>query len=265
VLVFGVLLSDHFSRARTDTLISDEIPDEPLVIPAITLPPIVGASEMPVPRVAVSLPGGIPIEVAEPPVPGTAEPTVAVTAPAGDVPSGPPAASIFEPAPMPSPVPAVTGLLPGFVPVDAPRAAAATEPATTAERAVTHVVKEDETLFAISRRYYNDGHLWRDLARHNPDVVKADGHVGVGDVLKIPPRAQVDKRQAAAGTGVVASSDGIAIYKVREGDTLGEISLKLLGSVRRMDEIVSMNRDKIRDADDIRAGMELRYRKGPAA
>jgi LysM repeat protein len=57
----------------------------------------------------------------------------------------------------------------------------------------------------------------------------------------------------------------MALYKVREGDTLSEISQKLLGTVKRMNELITMNSDKIRDADDIRVGMELRYRRGPAA
>jgi nucleoid-associated protein YgaU len=277
VLLLGVLLADHLSRARTEQLYADDAPDGPLVIPSVDVPPLAGAEGLPTPTLAR---GGMESGFIDEPAP-VLTPTAAVTEPTGDGPAGFDLAqsptvgdvrSIFDPVralvtPPPSqaagaavePRPAV--VLPGFVPVD--------DDGSTAARELTHTVKSGETLFAISSRYYGNGHLWRDLARHNAGLVGDNGMVGIGVVLRIPPRPSLAGQEPPAAAQpqprTVAASDGMALYKVREGDTLSEISQKLLGTVKRMNELITMNSDKIRDADDIRVGMELRYRRGPAA
>lgn len=275
VLLLGVLLADHLSRARTEQLYADDAPDGPLVIPSVEVPPMAGTEGLPIPSVAL---GGMDSGFIDEPA-TVLRPTAAVTEPSEAGAVGPGLAqsptigdvrSIFDPVralatPAPSvvagpfePKPAV--VLPGFVPVD--------EEGTTAARELTHIVKSGETLFAISSRYYGNGHLWRDLARHNAGAVGDNGMVGIGVVLRIPPRPALGVQVASAQVQqprTVAAPDGMAIYKVREGDTLSEISQKLLGTVKRMNELITMNNDKIRDADDIRVGMELRYRRGPSA
>ncbi|MGP1272002.1 MAG: LysM peptidoglycan-binding domain-containing protein [Phycisphaerales bacterium] len=275
VLVFGVLIADHLSRARTEPLIASDsdLVEEPLVIPAIAELEPLSSGLVPPPMLTE------PTAVREPVVTASNHPSLE---PADGVwPSfGPPSsgsesspldlASIFEPA---RPVArSETPTLPGFVPVvdRSPQARGEPEPVvvsepTTADRATTHRVRRGETLFAIAERHYGNGHLWRELAKHNPSTVDASGRVSFDVVLTIPPRHLLTGERVPSGgsSGVVSSQVGY--YTVREGDTLSEISQKLLGTVRRMDELIKMNSDQINDADDIRVGMKLRYERGPQA
>jgi nucleoid-associated protein YgaU len=46
-------------------------------------------------------------------------------------------------------------------------------------------------------------------------------------------------------------------YKVKAGDTLSGIALKLLGDAGRWQEIFNANKDKIKDPNLIRIGQEL--------
>ncbi|MEL6797162.1 MAG: LysM peptidoglycan-binding domain-containing protein [Planctomycetota bacterium] len=266
VLLFGVLLADHLSTARAEPLIVADVIDEPLIVPRVDVPARVGQALPTQPRVAVREPVDIS-PIAEPATGPLREP--AGTASGGvrvaDVDRSGRASidSIFERVVSAGPRESV--MLPGFERVErgaASRSVVPTEPV----RARTHEVKAGESLFRIAERYYGNGHLWRKLAERNAGVVGDDGGVGIGAVLTIPSKEELEG-------GAVAASPRVAptpvpeekVYVVAAGDTLSEISLKLLGTTKRMDELLAMNRDQIRDADDIRVGMKLRYRAGPSA
>jgi len=49
-----------------------------------------------------------------------------------------------------------------------------------------------------------------------------------------------------------------AVHIVRTGDTLSSIAAQYLGSATRFHEIFEANRDRLRDANDLRVGQELR-------
>jgi nucleoid-associated protein YgaU len=51
---------------------------------------------------------------------------------------------------------------------------------------------------------------------------------------------------------------GPMTYTVKAGDTLGEISMELLGTMRRQHELIALNRDVLKDPDHLRAGMVLK-------
>lgn len=48
---------------------------------------------------------------------------------------------------------------------------------------------------------------------------------------------------------------------VKKNECLSEISSKQLGTYKRMDEIIKLNSDRIRNADDITVGMVLKLPK----
>ncbi|MEM8758314.1 MAG: LysM domain-containing protein [Planctomycetota bacterium] len=274
VLVFGVLIADHFSRARSEPLLTSDPVDEPLVIPRV---------------------GGL-----EPPARGSLpllrEPLAAAgRAPAADAGSGLDLGSIFGPVESDGGRSARSvaeaggantaggsgsGVLPGFVRVgDEPlgagvapaEASAAAEPADAGPARVrTHRVREGENLYRIAERYYGNGHLWRRLATANGSLVTADGQVSEGAVLRIPSPDSISgaSRPSRSARAAAAASPGTTVvgtYTVQRGDTLSEISQRLLGTVRRMDDLIEMNRGLIENADDIRVGMTLRYERGPEA
>lgn len=51
---------------------------------------------------------------------------------------------------------------------------------------VSHTVADGENLYRIAKRYLGDGERWREIRDANRDVVDADGAIGVGDTLSIP-------------------------------------------------------------------------------
>ena len=58
----------------------------------------------------------------------------------------------------------------------------------------------------------------------------------------------------------VEQQDGkMGAYKVQSGDTLSELAQKLLGSARETDRLYELNRDVLRDQNDLRVGASLRY------
>lgn len=153
-----------------------------------------------------------------------------------------------------------------------------------------HFVKPNESLYKIAEQYYGDGNLWRALAEANKGRVAADGSVMVNVRLEIPerigakparstapavtspaattpaaaPRTQPARQPTREATrpAVVASGTGAGTatrtYTVAKGDTLGEISIKMLGTSKRMNEIIAANRNLINDANEIRFGMTLK-------
>lgn len=140
---------------------------------------------------------------------------------------------------------------------------------------VRHTVDEGESLYAIAQRYYGNGNLWPELAKANAGKVNSEGHVLIGAELVIPardgsplsiPSAQTQQtRTAQAPTTQAATNEQFGTYVVQKGDTLSEISQELMGTVRRMNELIKINGDQINDADDIRVGMKLRYPRGGRA
>jgi nucleoid-associated protein YgaU len=139
----------------------------------------------------------------------------------------------------------------------------------------THEVRAGDTLFQITQRYYGNGNLWRDLAKFN-NMDKA-GTVRVGSRLKIPsrdvllgkapitqdpvkllrptdPKPQTPKATPSRDRGTPKIE--LASYTVRRGDTLGNISLKTLGTSKRWQEIADLN--NLDDEDAISAGTVLK-------
>lgn len=141
----------------------------------------------------------------------------------------------------------------------------------------THEVRAGDTLFQITQKYYGNGNLWRELAKFN-NMDKA-GTVRTGSRLKIPardvllgrstPASNPDKGmnllrpvepkappKAAPPRDRAKPRIELASYTVRKGDTLGDISLKTLGTSKRWQEIADLN--NLDDEDAISAGTVLR-------
>lgn len=132
-----------------------------------------------------------------------------------------------------------------------------------------HYVREGESLFAISKAYYGTGHAWKKLAAFNEDRIAPDGTLRVGVRLRIPPADELgydgaeDRGPASDGSDEPGTRYGT--YQVRKGDTLGELASKLMGTVRKTDELLELNSDVIRNPNMILPGTVLRYPLGPDA
>ncbi|MEO1128543.1 MAG: LysM peptidoglycan-binding domain-containing protein [Planctomycetota bacterium] len=125
-----------------------------------------------------------------------------------------------------------------------------------------HRVQRGESLWSIAERYYADGHLHDELAAYNEGRVGRDGALQPGVRLQIPPSwmlrgelkpATKTPRQTPRQTPSAAAS---RTYTVQPGDTLGEISMELLGTSKRWQELLDLN--GLKDARSLRVGMKLK-------
>lgn len=141
-----------------------------------------------------------------------------------------------------------------------------------------HVFAANESMYAIAKRYYGSGNLWRQLAAANAGRVGADGAARVGTKIVIPSKdvllgkAPADKaakpatdsriaskpnEKAAEKTKTDTKADAKArTYVVKPGDSLGRIASRELGSSKRLTEIAALN--NMDPDDDLLAGGTIR-------
>ena len=136
---------------------------------------------------------------------------------------------------------------------------------------VQHHVQPNESLYKIAERYFGDGNRWRKIAQDNEGRVGENGSVRQGVTLRIidptrgvevaraatPDRLR-DSAEPGASRTVAQQPRGPLTYTVQPNDTLSEISQKLLGTMRRQHELIALNRDVLKDPDQLRAGMVLK-------
>ncbi|MFT7465327.1 MAG: nucleoid-associated protein YgaU [Pseudohongiellaceae bacterium] len=111
-----------------------------------------------------------------------------------------------------------------------------------------HTIRANETLSDVSKRYYGTNHDWRVILKANPGLDETK--LQVGQVVMVPRKAT--KGQVG---GALASK---GIYVVREGDTLGGIAMRELGSIDRTNDLFGANRDVMATPDKLKVGMHLR-------
>ncbi|MEQ9095741.1 MAG: LysM peptidoglycan-binding domain-containing protein [Phycisphaerales bacterium] len=135
---------------------------------------------------------------------------------------------------------------------------------STEPMVVQHHVQPNESLYKIAARYYGDGNTWRRIAEDNAGRVGENGSVREGVTLRIlDPIKGVGSEQPTTSARAERSStpappSNPLTYTVKSGDTLGEIAQELLGTVRRQHELIALNRDVLKDPDNLRAGMVLK-------
>jgi nucleoid-associated protein YgaU len=331
ILLVGVLISDHLSRARSAQVAGVEADDQVLAsatrpnLPEAVHPGLHEAAQPPAPSQPV---GGSMSDSA--PAPETPD---SLTADGGTlIAMGPATAS--QSGPTIEPVGSITDAtrqlldqirdgarsalengisdaqLPAAASVDrsGPAGSPAPQPndAPPAKAPTTwYTVKAGETLFQIAKRQYGSGQAWKQIADLNKGRVSADGGVKAGvrielyDALpgaagaatKTPAKdpakpatkpadkpvtrpgltdqriAKADTKANPKGNSKANSSgkpevrtvaDAPRTYTVRKGDSLGEISQRLLGTMRRKDEILDLNKSLVDDEDSIQVGMVLK-------
>lgn len=127
-----------------------------------------------------------------------------------------------------------------------------------------YTVKEDDTLFLIAQKYYDDGYLYSEIVKTNS--LQNENLIEVGQVLEIP---RVEKQAEASLTpspepatggaenqtvwGEKISSD---TYTVVEGDWLSKIAGRAYGDIMTYEKIAEAN--NISNPDLIEPGMVLK-------
>jgi nucleoid-associated protein YgaU len=138
-----------------------------------------------------------------------------------------------------------------------------------------HVVASGDSVFKLCAKYYGDGKVWRKLAKYNGLSETPPPALKIGQKLKVPsaevllgrapvapaatpstvipagPAPQV--RQLLADTGAIKTRP----YVVKKGDSLAAIAQKELGTIKRANEILELNKKVIKTADNIPLGATL--------
>jgi nucleoid-associated protein YgaU len=321
VLVVTVLISDHLSHAR-QTELAGNIPAEPIKAaepPAIAMGNDSFNDSAPVPDTVNTPAPNAPAPAVTEPAAGS-EPMVLTQASR----SGNPAATA-TPAPGPGgehtdlireinrqggtvhgdtivlnpgtpAVKTVQETLPQDMPHGIPSVTPHTPPVVTPAPAktpdTTYTVAAGDSFYKISRQYYNDGKVWRKLAKYN----KMDEHaqLKVGTKLNIPssevllgkkavvavvptsnptPTSSAKHSHSPSTAGIMLTGSGGPVnlgsstpaptsakghtYTVKKGDTLAMIAQHELGSSKRAHEIVELNKKTIKDPDNVPLGAVL--------
>lgn len=130
------------------------------------------------------------------------------------------------------------------------------------------VVQPGQTLMSIAKQVYGDSRKWETIARANPRVdpllVKAGMKLRVpldpkniqglpvdGDAGRVEPPAA--ERQTARATPPASATQ----YVVKDGDTLGAIAKRTLGSSGAWQTLLDANKALISEPEDLRPGMTL--------
>lgn len=153
-------------------------------------------------------------------------------------------------------------------------------PATTPQTPVAerwHIVANNDSLYALSTKYYGSGKYWKKLAEANKSRIGSDNSLRPGVRILIPDAAalgianapvQPVKPEANKTKPETTKADATKpetkptpaasgrIYEVKKGDTLGEISMRELGTSKRANEIIALN--GLKDANSIRVGQKLK-------
>ncbi len=141
-------------------------------------------------------------------------------------------------------------------------------------------VKEGDTLYGIAQKIYNDGKLWEKIRDSNKDKLGSGGTLHKGVTLLLPPKDVLLGKPyvpvAAPGTLVngprgplsdpaLPKADAKPVvagdfreYVVKDGDTLVAISRKMLNSGKRFNEIIEANKGTLADPESLSVGMKLR-------
>jgi len=118
-----------------------------------------------------------------------------------------------------------------------------------------HNVRPNESLYGIAEQYYGNGTLFTLLIEANPRKIMEGGHIREGVRLYVPPQPRLQTSQIHPQP---AHGNPHREYTVVENDTLWRIAANTLGDPNRHNEIFLANRDKLKNADDLKAGQRLR-------
>ena len=293
VMIVGVLVGDHFSRARATTL-SPEVATpageaigllrDPATdgLPALGgLAGPVGGGHAVVPT-TLAVPSGMDLqpEPAPQPDPSPAEIKMGHGTIAGHGPSASGPVTINVQAP-----PAVQ-----TDEVEAPGAGKGLPVSAGLEK--RYVIEQGDSLYRIAEAMYGDASLHSALATYNKDKLPSPTALRVGVTLRVPPRdvllgeavlGPAAKTQTTAvnvtpaggptlgappatkpGAKVEPAKDPLApkpadrTYTVKPGDTLGTIARSQLGTSKRWKDILEANRKVLERDDQLKVGMVLK-------
>ena len=143
---------------------------------------------------------------------------------------------------------------------------AITEPNSKGD--VRHLVQRGETLRSICKAFYGDSGLASAISNWNS--LPSANSIEIGQEISLPNRSALIILQNTASTEPRISSEpntptakptrpSMGKYTVQSGDTLSEISQKVMGTAQKTQLLIDLNKDVMPNPNKIRPGMVLQY------
>lgn len=148
-------------------------------------------------------------------------------------------------------------------PVAYPGRRSSAEPLAPGEtrETIRHTIASGETLGDISARYFGTTTRWEAIRDLNPGLDPM--RLKVGQVILVQAagpvagRARPEPQAAPREVPPKTAKAGNGSYVVQEGDTLGGIAQKVLGSTRHSDRLYQANRHVLESPDRLVVGQKL--------
>lgn len=145
-----------------------------------------------------------------------------------------------------------------------------------------YTIQEGDTLYELARQFYKDPKHWKALQAYNRDRLTKDGQPRAGGRIFVPPldtllgrpstqiasadlpalvtpkKEQASKEPAKKDQPKQAVKPAAkpATYKVQKNDTLTSIAQRMLGSQKRVNDLIKANPGV--DPENMKVGTELR-------
>jgi len=139
---------------------------------------------------------------------------------------------------------------------------AITEPNSKGD--VRHLVQRGETLRSICKAFYGDSGLASAISNWNS--LPSANSIEIGQEISLPNRSALIILQNTTNTKPKKSSEPSTLsspsmgkYTVKSGDTLSEISQKVMGTVQKTQLLIDLNKGVMPNPNKIRPGMVLLY------
>lgn len=126
-----------------------------------------------------------------------------------------------------------------------------------------HTVKPGETLSKIALDYYGDRNAWRRIVEANPDRIRNADNVPQGVEIRIPrpagqPNAAPNATTPRQPTPPASTPPPARTHTVARGESLSTIAARYLGSAGKWRDLYDYNKSVISDPDNVREGTTLR-------
>lgn len=146
-----------------------------------------------------------------------------------------------------------------------PQAIGLSETQTGATPFFFHEIRPGESLSSIAAKYFGDMSLSVELAAFNnitdPNRVSSGRRIRVPKKFDLLIRGDLSRPPAPLAEKTIApvpQKPQYATYTIKSGDMLSRLSQKLLGTSKRMHELIELNRDVIKNPDRLIPGTVIK-------
>jgi len=136
-------------------------------------------------------------------------------------------------------------------------------PNIKASNGIIYVVLTGETLRSICLSHYANASVAKSLAKwnniKNPDQIERGTSIALPSINTLMSNFDGSLGDQLNRVAEDTSTVAFGKYEVKQGDTLSEIAQKVMGTVKKSNILIDMNKDVMPNPNNIRPGMVLLY------